>query len=1004
MKKNIPGRFARTVMVWLLFLISAAGHTMGADTPHVDKTPAPQWVHRYEIVPATRIPLEEIQDGEYFLHVDRQIRVTTGDPVAYFYRFAVLIVNETGLERASQISITFNPDYQQLALHSLNIVRDGTAISRLDETSPQLLRREERMDSLIYDGRYTTNLIVQDVRVGDILEYAYTISGDNPIYDNIFSYQIRTSWSVPVKQFDFRLHWPRDRQLHEKRLNTTLNLHSDTEGDYLTYGLSQWDVNAVYRHSQTPSWYRTYGVIQLSETRQWSDVVQWALPLYAVAYESQPVIDRIAGSLVTPGMSNKQKVLAALNYIQKEIRYLGIEIGVNSHKPRAPEDTVEKRYGDCKDKSVAVVSLLKSMGISAHPVLVHTYDTRNIKDLHPTINAFNHVIVRVDVDGEHYWLDPTRVYQGADLDHMFQPDYGYALVIAPGENDLTPMPDNAHLAKTKVEETFDLSDGPGHPAYYTIISRYNGLDAEDRRSQIAEDGAQQIQNSYMDFYRKYYPKLEARMPMEINDRIDANELWTIEKYIVEDFWQADERASEWTASFYTNIIDSYLSKPSQRQRSEPFRLSHPVNVHQRIDVRLPEPWNISEFDASVKNTHFAFSAKVAYDPDATSFFMDYHYQSLAEAVLPEELDDYMKSVDNASEHLDYELYTPFEGVPAGVEDDEKPNWFAENADILLIVVLVVLGLYAIVEWLVDTKRPGFPEPGDFYPVSTGKYVILSIATMGIYSLYWFYRQWKYIKQRDDSPMLPFWRAFFLPFWFYSLFREMRADSEKRMGKSILPDGVWMVLLLIVYIATNLMDRLDGIFVFISTLNLLCLLPFLNYTQYINRTRQEFISFNSRFRPRHYLLSVFAGLILAYSLSTTLNWMPSGEVVKGAQLPEWNIKFMQRNGLVQNEKELLYFYSDAFWSYKDDGNGITDSKIFSYWRDEITGGLNVRTAEYKDISDIEVDYGAEEGDTTVITVQHRTESDFYLYAAAGSGMDRRIVQEIRNRMGIRQVQR
>ena len=47
----------------------------------------------------------------------------------------------------------------------------------------------------------------------------------------------------------------------------------------------------------------------------------------------------------------------------------------------------------------------------------------------------------------------------------------------------------------------------------------------------------------------------------------------------------------------------------------------------------------------------------------------------------------------------------------------------------------------------------------FFAVSPLKLIVMSTATLGIYELYWFYKNWKLIKQRTESNIMPFWRAF-----------------------------------------------------------------------------------------------------------------------------------------------------------------------------------------------------------------------------------------------------
>ena len=77
---------------------------------------------------------------------------------------------------------------------------------------------------------------------------------------------------------------------------------------------------------------------------------------------------------------------------------------------------------------------------------------------------------------------------------------------------------------------------------------------------------------------------------------------------------------------------------------------------------------------------------------------------------------------------------------------------------------------------VNVRQPeahGSPEEFPFFPVPTHKFVVLSICTLGIYELYWAYKNWQRIRLASGETLDPFWRAFFAPFWGFSLFRRVR---------------------------------------------------------------------------------------------------------------------------------------------------------------------------------------------------------------------------------------
>lgn len=106
-----------------------------------------------------------------------------------------------------------------------------------------------------------------------------------------------------------------------------------------------------------------------------------------------------------------ERLEKALQFVQDEIRYTGLEAGIGGYKPRNPAEVFEQRFGDCKDKSLLLCYILNELGIEAYPALVSTTDRQGIIAWLPSPNAFNHCVVQVRQGGVR-WYDPTISLQG----------------------------------------------------------------------------------------------------------------------------------------------------------------------------------------------------------------------------------------------------------------------------------------------------------------------------------------------------------------------------------------------------------------------------------------------------------------------------------------------------------------------------------------------------------------------------------------------------------------
>jgi len=65
----------------------------------------------------------------------------------------------------------------------------------------------------------------------------------------------------------------------------------------------------------------------------------------------------------------------------------------------------------------------------------------------------------------------------------------------------------------------------------------------------------------------------------------------------------------------------------------------------------------------------------------------------------------------------------------------------------------------------------------YYVVGSLKLALLSMCTLGLFDLYWFYRNWKTIKTNLDLNIMPFWRAFFSPLWGWSLATHINSEAD-----------------------------------------------------------------------------------------------------------------------------------------------------------------------------------------------------------------------------------
>ena len=407
------------VLYCLLFTCSLFAQSSSINREHLHIEPTPGWVEPVNIPLAESVPVDEISNGVFYQLLDNQIKVDKNGFRTTYSRYTETMVNQAGVEYSSQINIDFDPSYQKLTLHTLDVIRDGKKISRLHNTSMSVLNRETDLDKQIYNGKLTLNILLDDILPGDTLDYSYSRQGANPVGQGIFSYQRSINWSVPVFNQQLRILWGKAEPLHIQSRNADPVISRKTVGEFTEYLIQRHNETPVKVSNQAPDWHAPYGTVYFNQAGGWDDVVAWARPLFQFGPVAPPV-EKVAADIRQSFPTQEQRIVAALKYTQEQIRYVGLEMGENSHLPTPPDETLSLKYGDCKDKTALLIALLQALDIDAYPALVNTNTTKLLPQLPPPgANAFNHVIVWMEHQGQNIWLDPTLSHQRGDLSSLY---------------------------------------------------------------------------------------------------------------------------------------------------------------------------------------------------------------------------------------------------------------------------------------------------------------------------------------------------------------------------------------------------------------------------------------------------------------------------------------------------------------------------------------------------------------------------------------------------------
>lgn len=495
------------------------------------------------------------------------------------------------VQALGNMTILFNPEYHRVQLHILRVIRSGQTLDKLATADIRFLQRETGLDTGTYNGEITASILVDDLRVGDTLEFAYSQEGSNPVIGNRFVDYASWDNTTPIELRRITLTHPVTRKVNTRFLGD-LNKNYPQPVESVSGGMKRlrWEQRAIPLidvEEKVPYSFHVARTLQMSEFQSWGEVSDWATQLFSSDQPLPAELQHVVKTLATKPTAD-ERVSGALQWVQNEIRYFSVALGESSHRPSTPALTLQRRYGDCKDKSFMLIEMLKALGIKAQPVLVSSRIWDGLPRNLPSPYAFDHAIVRAEVDGKAYFLDPTRTGQVGRLNAMGQPYEGMeVLVIEPGNNNFTRIKSDNHTAISRNELSEKITV-PKFGSEGTLESRHawSGTSAETRRLQLAIWTPEQRNRILLESYERRYPGARFAAQPVIEDDTVNNVVTIISRYSVPNI--ANLVKDEWGVRFSTPNLTGMVTIPPSSTRTQPLAMEvTPRKSRYSVEVEFP---------------------------------------------------------------------------------------------------------------------------------------------------------------------------------------------------------------------------------------------------------------------------------------------------------------------------------------------------------------------------------------------------------------------------------
>lgn len=424
-----------------------------AVTPNALAGDAPSWMHS---LVGVQLPTYDEKTDAVLLYSDTNVTVVSADKVRMHVREAYKILRPNGRDHGT-IAVPFDSNMKILNLHGWCIPAQGKdyEVKEKDAVDASAVA-----DFELFSDEKKRILRIPAPDPGNIVGYEFELERR--------PYFLQDEWSFqemdPVRETHFSLQLPVGWAYKSSWIGHSEVKPEERSGNSLQWSLT--DVQGIRWEPDMPPWrgvaskmvvsfFPSGGTSQKNELLSWEGMGVWYQNLTSGRLESSDAIKKEVNTLASGKQGQLAKMQEIADFLQHQVRYVEITLGIGGFQPHAAADVYSHRYGDCKDKATLMQTMLREMGVDSYYVLINVYRGSVTKDS-PPHNGFNHAITAIRLPdgmndpslvavlqhpklGKLLFFDPTdRVTPFGQIRGDLQSNFG--LLIAPQGGELVELP------------------------------------------------------------------------------------------------------------------------------------------------------------------------------------------------------------------------------------------------------------------------------------------------------------------------------------------------------------------------------------------------------------------------------------------------------------------------------------------------------------------------------------------------------------------------------------
>src|SRR5437016_2235411 len=585
------------------------------------KAYAPQWMHSLVNVP---VPAHDEKTNAVLLYEDENVNVISTNKIKTTVRRAYKILRPDGRDFGT-VFVNFNSPGQKInGLHGWCIPAQGKDYEVKSKEGAEISLPKIEGSELITDVK--AKLIdIPAPDPGNIIGYEYELEEQPLVLQEGWSFQRH----IPVRESHYQLQLPSGWEYKANWLN-----YAEVKPTPIGPNAWRWtvsDVKEIREEDQMPPLPGVAGEMIVSlfppggtSTKvfsDWREMGTWYKGLIAGRLDASAEIKQKVAALTasSPRTLDKMRVLA--NFVQHDIRYVAIELGIGGLQPHSAADVFTHHYGDCKDKVALMSSMLREIGVDSYYVVINSERGSVASETPANVEAFDHAILAIKLSddvkdpslvatlqhtklGRILFFDPTNELTSfGQIGGYLQANYG--LLVSPDGGELIQLP--MQLAATNgVRRTAKLS-----------LSVNGNLQGDVQEVRLGDRAASQRWA-----LRTVSKDADRIRPVE-NLLAGSLSNYVITKAIVENLTQTDQpfgfKYSFEARNYAKNAGDLLLVRPrvlgvkssaileTKEPRQFPIEFEGPVQDTDTFEITLPAGYEVDDLPPPV-DADFSFAS------------------------------------------------------------------------------------------------------------------------------------------------------------------------------------------------------------------------------------------------------------------------------------------------------------------------------------------------------------------------------------------------------------